>query len=296
MTDVRRLAAVLDEAARTARAVPQPEPEPGYDVAAAYRVQDELLRLRLDRGDRLAGVKLGLTSEGKRRQMGVHDVIFGRVPESSAVLDGSHADVSGYIHPRVEPEVVYLIGRRVESVADALAPGAVAAVAPGIEIIDSRYRDFRFSLPDVIADNTSAAGYAIGPWRSYDSARWNLGVVFEIDGRPVQVGSTAAILGDPRRAVVEAARLAVQVGVVLEPGWILLAGAATPAEPLTPGAHVRVEIQHLGSVSFTAGDIGGDTAAGAGDAGKAGKAGKTGGGTTGGAGTGAAAGTSGRTS
>ncbi|SFK52203.1 2-oxo-3-hexenedioate decarboxylase [Streptosporangium canum] len=250
MTDIHKLAAVLDEAARTARAVPQPEQ--GYDVTAAYRVQEELLRLRLERGDRLSGVKLGFTSEGKRRQMGVHDVIFGRVPESSAILDGSYADISGYIHPRVEPEVVYLIGRRIATVADALAPGAVAAVAPGIEVIDSRYENFRFSLPDVIADNTSAAGYVVGPWQPYDPARWNLGVVFEIDGRPVQTGSTGAVLGDPRRAVAEAARLAGANGVVLEPGWILLAGAATPAEPLAPGAHVRAEIQHLGSVSFTA--------------------------------------------
>lgn len=169
MIDVHRLAAVLDEAARTARPVPQPGRE--YGVADAYRVQEELLGLRLARGDRLAGVKLGFTSEGKRRQMGVHDVIFGRVPESSAVPDGSYVDMSGYIHPRVEPEIVYLIGRRIARVADALAPGAVAAVATGIEIIDSRYENFRFSLPDVIADNTSAAGYAIGPWRSYDPAR-----------------------------------------------------------------------------------------------------------------------------
>ncbi|MFF4416463.1 2-keto-4-pentenoate hydratase [Streptosporangium sp. NPDC001559] len=251
MTDIHKLAAVLDEAARTARAVRQPEQD--YDVATAYRVQEELLRLRLDRGDRLAGVKLGFTSEGKRRQMGVHDVIFGRVPESSAVLDGSHADISGYIHPRIEPEVVYLVGRRIATVADALAPDAVVAMAPGIEIIDSRYENFRFSLPDVIADNTSAAGYVVGPWRPYDPALWNLGVLLEIDGRVVQAGSTGAILGDPRRAVVEAARLAVQAGVVIEPGWILLAGAATPAEPLPAGAHVRVQAQHLGSVSFTAG-------------------------------------------
>ncbi|MER6824534.1 fumarylacetoacetate hydrolase family protein [Streptosporangium sp. NPDC000563] len=250
MTDLHKLAAVLDEAARTGRAVPRPEQD--YGVADAYRVQEELIRLRLERGDRLAGVKLGFTSEGKRRQMGVHDVIFGRVPESSAILDGSYADISGFIHPRVEPEVVYLIGRRIASPGDALAPGAVAAVAAGIEVIDSRYEDFRFSLPDVIADNTSAAGYVVGPWQPYDPSRWNLGVVLEIDGRVVQTGSTGAILGDPRRALAEAVRLALQAGMVLEPGWVLLAGAATPAEPLVPGARVRAEIQHLGSVSFTA--------------------------------------------
>ncbi|SDI05600.1 2-oxo-3-hexenedioate decarboxylase [Sinosporangium album] len=251
------LAQTLDRATRTARAVPQPPPgavagSPEAEVRAAYDVQDDLVRFRLDRGERLTGAKLGFTSEGKRRQMGVHDLILGRVTDGMAVPDGADLDLSAFIHPRVEPEVVYLLGRRIATVADAFAEGAVAAVAPGIEIIDSRYENFRFSLADVIADNTSAAGYAVGAWQPYDPAAWNRGVVFELDGRPAHMGSTAAILGDPRRAVVEAARLAERIGLVLEPGWLLLAGAATPAEPLTPGTHVRVEVQGLGSVSFTA--------------------------------------------
>ncbi|MFI6600791.1 2-keto-4-pentenoate hydratase [Nonomuraea sp. NPDC050536] len=238
MTD---LAARLDEACRTGVAIPQP-----VDDFEPYEVQSELIGLRLDRGERLVGVKLGFTSEGKRRQMGVNDLILGRLTDAMSV----HSGPRRYIHPRVEPEVVYLTGRRIASVADAVHPDAVAAVAPGLEIIDSRYENFRFSLESVIADNTSAAGYAIGPWRPYDPARWNLGVVMEIDGRAVQIGSTGAILGDPRRAVVEAARLAAAIGLVIEAGSVLLAGAATPAEPLRPGAHVRVEIQDLGEAAF----------------------------------------------
>ncbi|MEU7897216.1 fumarylacetoacetate hydrolase family protein [Nonomuraea sp. NPDC049152] len=235
-----KLAQALHEAALTRMPIPQPVDE--LDVATAYEIQEEVVGLR---GEPLSGVKLGFTSEGKRRQMGVNDLILGRLTPSMAVVDHDK-----YIHPRVEPEVAYLVGRRIESVEDATRPGAVAAVAAGIEVIDSRYENFRFSLESVIADNTSAAGYTIGPWRPYDVDDWNLGVVFEIDGRPVHVGSTAAILGDPRRAIVEAARLAVQVGLVIEEGAILLAGAATPAEPLLSGAHVQVEIQRLGRVAL----------------------------------------------
>lgn len=242
---IKELASALYEAA--VKGVAMPQPADGFGVAAAYEVQAELLRLR---GEPLSGIKLGFTSEGKRRQMGVHDIILGRLTGSMAIT--GPVSLGRFIHPRVEPEVVYLVGRRIESVADAMRPGAVAAVAAGIELIDSRYENFRFSLESVIADNTSAAGYTIGPWHPYDPAAWNLGVVFEIDGRTVHVGSTGAILGDPRRALVEAARLASRVGLVIEEGSILLAGAATPAEPLLPGAHVRVEIQRLGSASLTA--------------------------------------------
>lgn len=242
-----KLAALLDQACRTAVAMPQPTEE--FDP---YAVQSGLIDLRLERGERLTGVKLGFTSEGKRVQMGVHDLILGRVTDAMAVPNGGTISVDAFIHPRVEPEVVYLVGRRIASVADALAPDAVAAVAAGIEVIDSRYEKFRFSLESVIADNTSAAAYVVGPWRPYDPDDWNLGVLFRIDGQPVHVGSTGAILGDPRRAVVEAARLAAQIGLVIEEGSILLAGAATPAEPLLPGAHVSVEIQRLGTVSVDA--------------------------------------------
>jgi 2-oxo-3-hexenedioate decarboxylase len=38
---------------------------PGLDLATGYAVQDETLRRRLARGERLAGLKLGLTSVAK---------------------------------------------------------------------------------------------------------------------------------------------------------------------------------------------------------------------------------------
>src|SRR6266545_60736 len=85
---------------------------------------------------------------------------------------------------------------------------ALAGVAPALEVIDSRYRDFRFSLPDVVADNCSAAAIVVGPWAdptAVDLA--NLGLLLEIDGKVAQVGSTAAILGHPVRSLVAAARL-----------------------------------------------------------------------------------------
>ena len=126
------------------------------------------------------------------------------------------------------------------------------AVAPAIELIDSRYADFTFSLPDVIADNTSAAAFVIGPWQPVPDGLDNLGVLLEIDGRVAQVGSTAAILGDPRRALDEGIRLAGRHGVRLTDGWVFLAGAATAAVPLRPGAHVRAVVEKLGTASLQA--------------------------------------------
>ncbi|MFD0686378.1 2-keto-4-pentenoate hydratase [Actinomadura fibrosa] len=244
--DVEALAATLDGAAREAAAIaPLTAAEP-FDLATAYAVQRALVGRRTRRGERLAGVKMGFTSRAKMAQMGVDDVIWGLLTDAMAA-EGS-VDVSGLIHPRIEPEIAYLIGREVRSVSEVEA--AVTGVAVGYEVLDSRYRDFKFTLPDVIADNASAARFGVGPWHAPRDVS-NVGLLMEIDGRTAQTGSSAAILGDPARSLRAAARLALGAGIVLEPGWVVLAGAATAAVPLPKDAHVRVTGAGLGSVEVT---------------------------------------------
>ena len=251
--DIAGIAEKLGAAADDATAIPQLAAETGLDVDAAYAVQTALVKRRLDRGERLVGLKMGLTSKAKMAQVGVDEVIWGRLTDVMRVPDGGSVDVGDFIHPRVEPEVAFLLDRLPD-------PGepvgsftrAVRAVAPAIELIDSRYANFTFSLPDVVADNTSAAAFVVGPWSPVPDGLDNLGVLLEIDGRVAQVGSTAAILGDPRRALDEGLRLAGRHGVRLRKGWVFLAGAATAAVPLRPGAHVRATVEKLGSASLKA--------------------------------------------
>ncbi|MEU5549025.1 fumarylacetoacetate hydrolase family protein [Micromonospora sp. NPDC047793] len=251
--DIAGIAATLDRAADTATAVPQLAAETGLDVDTAYAVQAALVQRRLDRGERLVGLKMGLTSKAKMAQVGVDEVIWGRLTDTMRIPDGGTVDVTGFIHPRVEPEVAFLLDRLPE-------PGepvgdftdAVRAVAPAIELIDSRYANFTFSLPDVIADNTSAGAFVIGPWSPVPDGLENLGVLLEVDGRVAQVGSTAAILGDPRRALDEGIRLAGRHGVRLREGWVFLAGAATAAVPLRAGVRVRAVVEKLGGASVRA--------------------------------------------
>ena len=92
---------------------------------------------------------------------------------------------------------------------------------------------------------------ALGAWQSLDADLSNLGMVMEFDGRPVQIGSSAAILGHPVRSLVAASRLSTEAGERLEAGWIIMAGGATAAESLLPGIHVRNQVQELGFVGFS---------------------------------------------
>lgn len=247
------LAERLGVAADTATPTAQFARAAGLDVDGAYAVQEALVRRRLDRGERPVGLKMGLTSRAKMAQVGVDEMICGRLTDAMWVPDGGTVDPAAFIHPRVEPEVAFLLDRVPgpgEPVRELTS--AIRAVAPAVELIDSRFADFRFSLPDVIADNASAGAFVVGPWSPVPDGLDNLGVLLEIDGRVAQVGSTAAILGDPRRALTEGALLAGRYGVRLEAGWVFLAGAATAAVPLPPGAHVRAVVEKLGSASLRA--------------------------------------------
>jgi 2-oxo-3-hexenedioate decarboxylase len=183
---------------------------------------------------------MGLTSKAKMAQVGVNEVIFGRLTDAMRVHDGGTVDIGRFIHPRVEPEVAFLVSE-----------GALTKVAPALELIDSRYKDFQFTLPDVVADNTSAGAFVAGPWRDLPEGIDNLGVLLEIDGEVTQVGSTAAILGDPRRALTALADLAARYGVELTDG-IVLAGAATAAVPLRQGMFARAVVEGLGTAALTA--------------------------------------------
>lgn len=219
----------------------------------AYAIQAALLELQLGRGDSLAGAKLGLTSVAKQEQMGVSEPVYGWVPTSSVLDSTGNVAIDELIHPRCEPELVFVLAESLSG------PGvtandvldATSKVVGGIEVIDSRYEAFSFTLPDVIADNTSAARVAIGSdgIAPREADLTTLGCVFEVDGAITGTATGAALLGDPALCVAMLANHLGKHGQKLEAGWIVMAGAATDARPLARGTVATARYSHLGSVT-----------------------------------------------
>jgi len=254
MMDIGTLAERLDTAAFEVEPVAQFDPEGRMPLATAYAVQAASIQRRSARGEVRVGVKMGFTSRAKMVQMGMKDVIWGRLSSSMLVEEGSSVPFERFIRPRAEPEIAFLLKRDLPGrVSEPEALAAVEAIAPALEIIDSRYIDFKFSLPEVIADNASSSGFVVGPWGDPHQEFGNLGMVVTIDGATVQVGSTAALLGHPVRSLVAAARLCAEAGEPLRAGSIVMAGGCTPAEWFQRGQHVRLEMERLGVASFDVG-------------------------------------------
>ncbi len=227
---------------------------PSMDWDDAYAIQDEILRRKLARGARLIGLKAGLTSHAKMKQMGVDTPVFGFLVDSFSVPEGAEVKVKELIHPKVEPEIAFVLKRALKGPGCHI--GAVLAatdfVLPGIEVIDSRYRDFKFDLKSVVADNTSAARFVVGgrAMRPDQVDMRTLGVVMEKNGEVVSIGAGAAVLGHPAAAVAALANHLGQRGQEIPAGAVILSGGVTEAISVEPGDHVSLRIQHLGSVSL----------------------------------------------
>lgn len=249
MADIAAIAERLDDAMLSAQATEQlADP---LTLEQAYAVQSASMQRRYVRGERRIGIKMGFTSRAKMLQMGIDEMIWGRLTDAMLVEDGGTVSFARFVHPRVEPEIAFLLKESLPGrVTPVAALAAVDAVAPALEIIDSRYRNFRFSLTDVVADNSSSSALVVGAWADPHIDLSNLGMILEINGEARQIGSSAAILGNPIRSLVAAARLAAEAGEPLQAGDIVMAGGATAAEALAPGQHVRLTAQKLGRAEF----------------------------------------------
>jgi 2-oxo-3-hexenedioate decarboxylase len=231
-TDIGKWADYLTTAARRNEAVsPITDVEPTLTVEDAYAIQDAIIERRLASGERLVGAKVGLTSRAKQQEMGINEPVYGWLTDAMALEADSSLRLSTLIHPRVEPEIVFILGKALAGpgvgIHDVL--DATSAICCGLEVLDSRFIDFRFLLPDVIADNTSASHFVLGtiqvPPTGIDLSL--AGCLFEENGAVAATAAGAAILGHPAAAVARLANFLSQRGRHLEAGWIVLSGGLT---------------------------------------------------------------------
>lgn len=251
-------AAALLRSARLERRTLQPftDDHPHLDESWGYAVQAVARDDSTAAGDRPVGAKLGLTSVAKQRRMGVDRPIVGFLTDSMPLGPEEIGDaLATWAQPRIEPEIAFFTARTIDR---ALEPGeveaSIATVTVAAEIIDSRWTDYRFRLPDVVADNTSTAGVLTGdrpaPLQTISDLA-SLRCEVEVDGEVVHRATGAAILGHPLRALQLLSEHLEQHGESLPAGSLVLAGALTDAVPLRAGRRYRLGVEGLGSITTT---------------------------------------------
>jgi 2-oxo-3-hexenedioate decarboxylase len=247
------IAAALATAERDRTALaPFSDAHPDLDVATAYRAQQATVASRLQGGESLVGYKLGLTSRAKQQAMGVDTPLYGRVTSGMIATYGDPVQLDSFIHPRVESEIAFLLGRDVEAPATVTSVlAATEAVFAAVDVLDSRYEDFRFTLPDVVADNASAGAFFLGPvarrLEDLEDLRL-LGCVVRVDGEVAMTAAGAAVMGHPAAAVAYLADQLAAEGETLRAGQLVFSGGVTAPVPVVRGRSVTFEIDGLGTI------------------------------------------------
>jgi 2-oxo-3-hexenedioate decarboxylase len=251
---IASLAEYLENAELNAQAVPQISLKyPGIDMDDAYAIQHEIRRRKESRGHKIIGMKAGLTSRAKMKQVGVDSPSYGFLADYFAVDDGAAVEIKKLVHPRVEPEIAFVLKRELIGagchIASVLA--AIDFVVPAMEIIDSRYENFKFDMPSVVADNSSSSRFVLGGRSKLveDLDLRTLGIVLEKNGVPFSFGAGAAVLGHPAAAVAMVVNLLAKRGEGLPAGTLILTGGITEAVSVAAGDHVQLRTQNLGSVN-----------------------------------------------
>ena len=256
MIEASQIAEVLASAERDRKELsPFTDEYPDLDLQTAYDAQWAGVERRQAAGERLVGAKLGLTSRAKQRVMNVDAPLYGWVTDRMLLPYGEPVELSRFIHPRVEPEIAFLLARPVPAPATVTSVlAATEAVFAAVDVLDSRYENFRFQLPDVVADNASAAGFLLGP-RAVPPADLDLrllGCVLRADGAVSATAAGAAVMGHPAASVAWLVNRLAERGQTLDAGMLVFSGGLTEPVPLQVGVSVTAEIDQLGTIEVYA--------------------------------------------
>lgn len=229
------------------------EQYPDLDEALAYQVQERLIEIKCkEENTKRAGRKLGLTSKAKQQMMGVHEPSYGVLLQNMQVFEDEPVSIDPFIHAKVEPEIAFIFNRELRgpavSAAEVLA--ATAFIAPALEIIDSRFQGFSFTLADAVADNSSSSRFMIGE-RFYHPDELDLklmGFVFKKNGEVIATGAGAAVMGHPARAAAWLVNKLYKSGQSVQPGEIVLSGSLSGAAAIAAGDHFSASFDGMGTI------------------------------------------------
>ena len=220
----------------------------------AYEVQEKGISLRESEGEKVIGLKMGLTSEAKRKQMDLDAPLYGVLTDKMEIQNNGSYTMDGKIHPKAEPEVAFMFSRELNATMsyDEVF-SAIKWAAPAIEILDSRYKQFKyFSMEDVISDNSSSSYFIVGESFEVKSKEdyFDKKLKFLVNGEIAFEGNSNAISDDPLNSILELARLMEARGKKVPANVVILAGAATAAVALESGMTVSLEIEGMKKVEF----------------------------------------------
>lgn len=251
MIDHDRLAQSLYEAERSAIPVPfLTEDHPGLDWDDARRIARATDALRRSEGENQIGWKLGWTSEAMRTTLGIDRPNWGTL--WARQLAGSSVELARFIHPKIEPELVWKCPEDVDgspSADDMRDIGGDWAL--GIEVVDPRFPSFDFDALDNTADNSSSAAVAVGGFHDISGLPEIETLHVELtNGSEVRSGLGNQAMGSPFEALAWLVRSLAEEGASLRAGEIVFTGGITAPFDVVRGDTYSVSADGFDTVNL----------------------------------------------
>ena len=112
---VNELALELDGAEQTRERVrPFSARYPAMRIEDAYRINQAWVDLKRERGRTVFGHKIGLTSRAMQQAAGITEPDYGTLLDDMVFEQGSDVPAARFITPKVEVELAFVLGRRLE--------------------------------------------------------------------------------------------------------------------------------------------------------------------------------------
>lgn len=255
-TSIEKLAKQLRTAYATRTACPPLRDIIGLeDLETAYQIQAINNDLLIEKGARIVGRKIGLTSKVVQQQLGVDQPDFGVLLNTMEVLNNDSISIKELMQPKVEAEIAFVLGRDLppHELASHELISAIEYAVASIEIVGSRIENWNIKITDTIADNASASHYVIGhqpvPLEQLDLVQCQMQMTK--NKTIVSEGSGIACLGSPINATLWLVNKMAKLGTPLKAGEIILSGALGPMATVEAGDTFTAVFSQLGSVSVS---------------------------------------------
>ena len=258
---IHELAAELQQAEQSRKQVEHFSKRfPDMTVADGYAISRAWVRMKISAGRVARGHKIGLTSRAMQQASQITEPDYGTLLDDMFIPEGSDIPAKRFIAPRVEVELAFVLGRRLQgpnvTIFDVLA--ATDYVVPAIEIIDARIEQFdrhtkvMRKVFDTIADNAANAGIITGGRPVKPDAvdlRWVSALLYK-NGVIEESGVAAAVLNHPATGVAWLANKLAPWGEFLEKGEVVLGGSFTRPTNAVAGDTFHADYGPLGSIAF----------------------------------------------
>src|SRR5689334_9748405 len=225
---------------------------PDITIEDSYAISTEVSNRKIKAGARLIGHQVGLTSKAMQRSSMIDEPDYGYILDDQLIADGAKVKHADYCKPRVEVELAFVMGRKLQGPGVGLTDvlRATEYVIPAIEIVDARLQDPR-KIFDTVADNGAAAGIVVGgrPVGPLEvDLRWIGGIMYR-NAEIEETGVAAGVLGHPALGVAWLANKLGQHGVTLNAGHLVLAGSFTRVVFARKGDTLHADFGALGGLA-----------------------------------------------